>query len=110
MTRAHKLNEKIFLLAEMRYASVFEVANDDTGDVLGTIVSTISHETDFSMLSSFTKNEGLSFHRASCEFSEFPTPPTLVLSVDEAREETEPARVTELRLALEKWQEKLTEG
>jgi hypothetical protein len=102
MNIAHKENEKIFLLAEMQYASVFDVVDNHTGAALGTTVSVMKDDPD-SWPAYLTEDDGKTFYRCSWRFCEFPLPPTLLQTVDRARVEAEPAQLADLRLALEKW-------
>jgi hypothetical protein len=104
MTMAHKENEKVFRLGEVRFASAFKVIDDDTGTVLGTTVAIMESNPD-SWLAYVTEDDGVSFRPAGWQFREFPFPPTLIQSVDETKVETDATRITDLRLALDKWQE-----
>ena len=104
MNIAHKENEKIFLLAEMRQASAFNVVDDGTGAVLGTAVAVMEANPD-SWPAYLTEDDGTSFYPSIWEFREFPHPPTLIQLVDRTTVETDPVRVADLRLALEKWRD-----
>jgi hypothetical protein len=107
MTKAHKEDEKVFRMAEMRFASAFRVVADDTGSVLGTSVATMEGADPDSWCAYVTDDEGASFHPAGWQFREYPFPPTLIQLVDQASVETDPGRVAGLRLALKKWRELL---
>jgi hypothetical protein len=104
MTMAHKENEKVFRLAEMRFASAFQVVDDDTGTALETTVAIMESNPDC-WLAYLTDDNGVSFRPAGWQFREFPFPPTLIQSVDETKVETDDTRIRDLRLAFEKWQE-----
>jgi hypothetical protein len=102
MGMAHKQDEKVFRLAEMRFASAFKVIDDETGAALGTTVAIMENDPD-SRLAYLTEDDGLSFWQAGWRFREFPFPPTLIQVVDRATVETDDARIADLRLILAKW-------
>jgi hypothetical protein len=104
MIMAHKEDEKVFRLAEMRFASAFKVVEDANGTIIGTTVAMMESGPD-SWLAYFTENDGGSFRPVRWQFREFPFPPTLIQSVDQAGVETEAARIADLRAALNKWHE-----
>jgi hypothetical protein len=104
MRMAHKEDEKVFRLAELRFASAFNVVDDQTGGVLGTTVAVMENDPD-SWYACLTQDDGASFRPVVWQFREFPFPPTLVQSVNDTTLETNGARIEALRVALRKWHE-----
>ena len=101
MNAAHKEKERVFLLAELRYASVFNIVENGTGTTLGTAVAVMDEDPDcWSMF--FTNDNGVSFHRSTWKFQEFPLPPTMIQTVDPETMDMAPEHVVDLRLALAK--------
>jgi hypothetical protein len=86
----------------MRYASAFDVVDDETGVILGTAISVMESNPD-SWPAYLTEDGGKTFHSSAWRFREFPFPPTLIQTVDWTTLEDDPGRLADLRLALEKW-------
>jgi len=101
MNAAHKEKGKIFLLAELRYASVFDIVENGTGATFGTAVAVMDQDPDHSPMF-FTNDNGVSFHRSTWKVQEFPFALAIIQTVDPETVEMAPESVAELRLALAK--------